>query len=310
MAVDFQGHSFSVGDIKIIGIPTPSIVYNQFDDLGMLVGLARLPNESAIDFKYRLLDVYSNRANSTYTGLVNGITRELGLSITTPISAYLISGNNAVLKFKGPFIEVWSDYPNTMELEINRYDVDGVAYTIGELIDYINSNSSVIALTINNASQLNDRSMTILNQTNVKEIFSEVIPQSTRFTLTYPGQRSGLILFDTVFFNEGTVFKTLVSNISDVDDHGKYYINQQIGDVVTFDTPLPGTIIRYSFLEASCDLRASPIIINSLQDSNLQRLMFEQVTATNGTISNGVPTPFGAELINELMSVFGLYEAE
>jgi len=60
-------------------IPEVYNVWNCFDEMGLLLGLPRNPGERNREYRERLLDVYSNPANSTYTGLKNGISRELGL---------------------------------------------------------------------------------------------------------------------------------------------------------------------------------------------------------------------------------------
>lgn len=56
-------------------------IWNCFDEFGLLLGLSRIPGEKNKDYKTRLLDVYANPANSTYTGLRYGISRELNISV-------------------------------------------------------------------------------------------------------------------------------------------------------------------------------------------------------------------------------------
>lgn len=52
-------------------------VWNFFDEFGALVGCQRLRGEKNLSYKKRILDVFKNPANSTKTGLANGIAREL-----------------------------------------------------------------------------------------------------------------------------------------------------------------------------------------------------------------------------------------
>ena len=59
--------------------PTPYNVWNSFDELGLLLSLQRNPAEKNLKYRSRLLDVYQNPGNSTYQGLINGISRELGV---------------------------------------------------------------------------------------------------------------------------------------------------------------------------------------------------------------------------------------
>lgn len=54
-------------------------VWNAFDEFGLLLGLYRLNGERNKEFKARILDVFANPANSTKDGLINAISRELGV---------------------------------------------------------------------------------------------------------------------------------------------------------------------------------------------------------------------------------------
>ena len=54
-------------------------VWNYFDEFGALLSCPRLYGEKNYDYKERILDVFKNPANSTKIGLMNGISRELGI---------------------------------------------------------------------------------------------------------------------------------------------------------------------------------------------------------------------------------------
>lgn len=70
--------------------PESYSVWNCFDEFGLLLGLPRIPGEKNADYKARLLDVYTNPASSTYAGLINGISRELGV-LPSQVSISLLS---------------------------------------------------------------------------------------------------------------------------------------------------------------------------------------------------------------------------
>ncbi|UOE58071.1 hypothetical protein [Cytobacillus oceanisediminis] len=55
-------------------------IWNPFDEFGMLLGIYRLPGERNLAFKERILDVFKNPGGATKNGLINGISRELGIS--------------------------------------------------------------------------------------------------------------------------------------------------------------------------------------------------------------------------------------
>ena len=54
-------------------------IWNAFDEFGLLLGIERLFAERNADFKERILDVFRKPGNSTKQGLINAISRELGV---------------------------------------------------------------------------------------------------------------------------------------------------------------------------------------------------------------------------------------
>lgn len=57
----------------------PHHVWNFFDEFGLLLSCPRIQEESNIEYKKRILDVFKNPSNSSKDGLINGIVRELSL---------------------------------------------------------------------------------------------------------------------------------------------------------------------------------------------------------------------------------------
>ena len=70
--------------------PEPYNVWNCFDELGMLVSLDRILPEKNLAYKKRILDTYVNLGNSTHQGLINAISRELGVD-DSEISVHRLS---------------------------------------------------------------------------------------------------------------------------------------------------------------------------------------------------------------------------
>jgi len=54
-------------------------IWNIFDEFGMLLGIKRLIGERNKDFKNRILDVFRNPGGSNKRGIINGVSRELGI---------------------------------------------------------------------------------------------------------------------------------------------------------------------------------------------------------------------------------------
>ena len=101
------GCYFNITEIHTV-TPTDNIklrtVFNEFDEHGLINGLRRIPGEKNATFKRRILDVFVHRSNSTYRGLVNGITRELGLSLFYPLLIRPKRNNDLTFLATDPYV--------------------------------------------------------------------------------------------------------------------------------------------------------------------------------------------------------------
>lgn len=300
--------TYTVNDIAFRTTPVATAVSNEFDWQGTLLGLPRFPGERNDNYKERLLDVFVHRANSTYTGLINGITRELNLELFEPIRIDLRSGLDASwaprIEFKDNIVYIWRDY-NTqlLDIEIDRGNPALPEYHITGLVDAIN-NSTVFTATLLDSSYGHLRADTVCNQTS--SILVETQPMSAS-RWNYLGNpfidRGSLVFTDT------TTFMNEVSSVDDLATAGQYHVDYATGLITSFVAPSDDVSIRYSFLKNPFTPIASPVIIRAIHSPEFQRVMFNQVPSGDlGTdLSNGTATIKGAAIINELMSVVPMY---
>lgn len=100
-------------------------VWNFFDEFGALVGCPRLVGEKNRDYRYRILDVFKNPANSTKRGLANGIARELG------IRRHLVWKNDGSdFYIEDPMVIVNSITKNGALLDEDEIDIDTNGFLI------------------------------------------------------------------------------------------------------------------------------------------------------------------------------------
>ena len=91
-------------------------VFNELDRHGLALGLKRLSGEKNAEYKQRLMDIFVHRANSTYAGLIFGITRELGLTIDREMliepadGLDLIANGNIGISFKDTRCCIYQNY--------------------------------------------------------------------------------------------------------------------------------------------------------------------------------------------------------
>lgn len=302
-------HEFTISEIAFRGVPTPAPVFNEFDYHGTLLGLPRLLGESNANYKKRLLDVYVHRANSSYTGLINGITRELGLELFKPIRLTVKNTVDPSLSPRIEFIDdtvyIWSDtFTKTLDISINRSNPLTPEYFITGLVDAINASSTFNAELLD-ASYSYKRSDTIINQSSSKRIDSQFLTSSKIIHLGVPFIDRG-----SVVFSDRDTFKTEVASANLVNGPGKFYFDYRYGVIYTFSIPRDGAVIRYTFREETTTAVASPVIIRAIYNDGFQKTLFNQITHPDGSQTNGFPTAKGALIINELLSVAPMYWGE
>jgi len=306
----FVRHQFNIPHIQTIGALTPVSEWNQFDEHGNMVSLPRLKEEKNWEYKRRIQDVFVNRANSSYVGLVNGITRELGLSLFEGIQidpkrslvTEAFFAPDPYIKFDQIYLYLYSDYQNNvLDYQIDRYIAGGNYEQLGTLVDFIN-NTTYFEASLVSTDYNNTRSMAILNQSNRGKVRFERIPISTKFRLKNPYVVSG-----TVYFGNRDVFRTEVSSELAVIARGDYYINHPKGIVTVYSMPTSGDVVRYEYTMYPFKAWTSPVILHDINNENFKAKMFEQVLQGDGTYAHGITTELGLDIINELLSVVPMY---
>jgi hypothetical protein len=101
--------------------------------------------------------------------------------------------------------------------------------------------------------------------------------------------------------------KNKVTTIDLVLEAKDYFIDYLSGKITCSSLPEPGSYIRYKYTEDELILKSSPVVIGNIQSQDLKEKMFEQVAQPNSEPSvSGKVTHFGADIINELLSVKSL----
>jgi hypothetical protein len=303
-------HSFTISEISFRGVPRAQTVYNEFDSFGTYLGLSRLPEERNTSYKKRLLDVFTRRASATYIGLLNGITRELGLEYYRPIT---ISKRESVSDDIQPVIEfvenkvyVYKDRSTKeIELELNRSRPGEEAYWLQDLISIINDESVYFTIALNEGFEPVSRTDCLINQSSAKLLNGFPLRQSHIQALPNSNIEIGSIVFN----NRSSFIKEVASD-NLILRAGDYHVDYTNGVIKSYSTPADNTTIRYLFHDDPFTPIASPVIIRNLQSELFKEEMFLETISKDGSTNKGVPSELGASLINELMSVYPSYWGE
>lgn len=283
--------------------PVVHHVYNELDRIGILLGLPRLTGERNAEYKLRLQDVFVHQANSSYNGLINGLTRELGLAIFEAIQFNIRTDPPATTKPAIIFSEtkcyIHIDPTNAIpDLTIDRFDVNGDSFTLGDFVNTINAANLDIVATLCDGTDSEYRSMTIFNQSNVKLVPSEDLISTARIQLANKAIISNSIVLRSANLTERVTNSTLLRQSN------QYYIDTENGIFYAGSIPADGSVIRYKYYIENYIALASPVIIHNLQSDDFKTKMFEQVLDSSGQFNNSLPTALGADLINELYTVY------
>ena len=313
---DGIGHIFTILQVTLEAEPVTHNVIGPLDQLGQLVDLARLDGESFKNYKHRVLDTYVHRANATYQGLINGITRELGLLQFDALTIDVKNGSGGLPE--SPRIVVastevilynkWSgedDYE--IDKTINIYNRSGNTYNgffMEDLVSEINS-STYFSATIGVNVDAKTHSITLLQQSSDRNIPVESVPSATNFKLEY-----GDITEESIFFDEVNVFRNLKAAEVDVVSAGDYYVNFSTGRVVVKTLPSGSGAVRYISRRMPYVVEASPISVIDFKDEKFRKEVFHTVILPDGTTLNGIPTPEAIDIINQLFSIKGMYWGE
>jgi len=284
--------------------PVVHHVFNALDETGITLNLERLRGESNATYRQRLFDVGVRHANATYMGLVNGISRELGLSqykaieieaVTDANGAYLL--DDPAVEFDGPNCKLISnaDPDNYVILQtIDCLDPAEDEWYIGGLIDTINATGFFTA-TLNSGADRWTRSSRIFNQSSLELTSSELIDSSS--AKVQLGETD--LVAGTIAVRSSNLRNRVVSSGALLNP-GDYFIDLDSGMLFANEAPSTGSTIRYLHRTNPMTFWASPVIFHDLQSSDFLDKIFDQVLDGAGELQSGSPTVLGTYVLNQL----------
>ena len=298
-------------------------VWGPLDEWGLMLDLQRLPGEQNPDYRSRLYRVFTRPTDSTYQGLLNAITYELGLDFydlisidfttTDPTDVGLQVGETPQprVTLKDGVLTLYGHYVNDDENmivqidnkpQINMRKLEYVDPT--DLLDAINTTGIFTAYDIAiegvGAEPREDWSYTLASLDTNVWIVDEVIPSSTRFTLANSPLNEGMF-----FFGERKIFQILKTSEGALSQPGDFYVDIATGEVVTTSLPSGDGKVRYQYRDVPVSLEASPVSLGYIGSIEMQRYFFTQLElnlfdSPLERFINNIPTLEGTEIINEL----------
>ena len=298
------------------------------DLIGELINLHRLPGEDLKSFKTRVLDVYIHPANSTYTGLYNGISRELGISNYSQgliIDVKRNPGNmgapldeQAYVKMNSKRIEFYSSNTNGTVF-IDTHSRDGGGYYIHELIstlDAVVNSPFEIATWGAGAAGIDWAKVSYLLRYNSSKLITKTPLRQGRLHTFYNEIEHGNWITH-INFPPSSGITQRVYQLEDLVS-GTYYLDNIARVVHTHDYVDGHVSIKYQKFPMVLPL--GEVNIHSFADTTFMDTISHQQELTHSTSAidaleglptvNELPSVEGAAYINELLSVVPMYWGE
>ena len=309
--------SIYTGEPQSVNIGTP------IDWISDLIDLHRLPGETLADFKLRVLDNYIHPANSSYNGLYNGMSRELGEdAYTGGIVIDLERIDGVPLLDKDTVIEInarglWQGtQPLSQEfIQDGLWDLDTEltfdfhsrtdSFFLVDLLANLNASTGLEAIKWGTASDW-DKARN-LKQVSSFRYFDKSLKQNKLQTF-YDELDVGNWIRSVQWSSDTGIFRQ-IANLADLAGCEEYFLEPFERTVHTFVAPPTGRV-RVFYSDFPLIVPISTVGIRALRDHHTMNLYTEQITNELGDLVDGIPTVQGADFVNELFSVVPMYWGE
>lgn len=242
-------------------------LWNTFDEHGVLLDIKRLPQESNQDYKQRIESVYSNPAGSSFLGVANSSTRELGLvKISDALSLSIPKDKYNINLFTSVFVEFGSVYfrARTPEMIIREKLFVDPVYMTASLSKY--AAELPITATLENGIAIPISS--------IKFEINEENPSVCRIKIDYPQAKGKFVeieyqYYEQIFYKNYPTLGDIEKTISSLTDHtGKKLLNCLSSHLLSGNEDCLGLFIN-SLVLAGDDVFSiswSPIKIRRVSD--------------------------------------------
>jgi len=299
-----QGFSIYIDlPVQVRATPTVKSIVNNFDYHGDLVSLRRLHGESNVDYKKRIWDVTVHPGGSLYEGIINNISRELGLEREPSLEIDLKLSSSGEPIAPNPRVDIlanrvvlYSDWrPNgttVIDREIRTYKLDDPGYYLDDLAAAINESEYFSATLLNNIRP-NTISSTIVRGNSDINIIQENVHSDKLLNLNNTN-----IIRNSLMFLEKKIFDTEVTSTPASD--GEYMVNYISGEVESYLQPSGQSYCSYHAAGFPMTVDTAPVQIFTFQDDDYQYELFNHETLDSGEIVNGLPNTEGSETYHKL----------
>ena len=285
-------------------------VHHPMDDIGTIVGLDRLNEEDVADFRDRVMDVFVNKANASYPGLLNGMNRHLGFiperTLVMELASTALMENGPRIEINATNVTIYSSWginiTPSVEMTIDIFnDFKSSRHThyaryMGDVVEIINTYSSVFTTTLSDTSKL----YTLAS--NLVPLSSVNLQQTELIKTQHHKLKNNYIVPGSIVFNDYRPRNELIFRGSDWDledeftppsDEETYWVDYDQG-YVTLGIEDPRNIsVSYLYNDLPLTVYSMPVELYAFTDQEFQKELYEDILNAVSVYEQGLIKSLG-----------------
>jgi len=283
--------------------PTRLEISTGFDEVGIRLGLYRLPGESLSNYRRRLLLESRDRTSTTEDSYIRAVGRRVGVFETPVFEVELIEAggvpvaDDPYVEITSTYLRAYNDYANgSVDVELNLLDRTN-GYFLQDVVSAF-AGSIYFTLTVLDATHTYKKSAQLRYDNSNKFAFAETLLNSKENQL----QNASVI---AIFPLSSELFVEEMASIVQVAKLGDFYVDYINGVIITYD--VAQGLISYTYRKFPFTMYWQPVRVWPYNDADKKyRIMDTLIADDTGLADNLLLNSEGAKLVNEILSVHSL----
>ena len=301
--------------------PEKARVGISLDEVGIQLGMQRLPEESTDDYRKRLALQTENKPGVSESDFIDCISRSVGLFEERIFEIDLVLDGNGKPLAPAPrvevtssFLRVWSNYGTTPpELEIDIYN-RGEGYHLEGVYDKLNALSFITVIALedppaDDADSYKYKRSWFLKCGDTDRLEHNYKVVYGRMNNFYNEDLTTRKYIHNCLFSSEEIFGDEKSSYEDIEKEGDYYIDYTNGIVFSYSTAMG--LISYEYREFPYTLKTQPVKVISLYDPDIDHIRKDYlISDSSGAEARLKLNSYGAKVTNSILKAYPLQWGE
>jgi hypothetical protein len=301
--------------------PRKARVGTSLDELGIVLGLKRLEDESLEDYRKRLILQVEDKPNQSEKSFIDTVSRNVGLfeEDMFQIDLVLDSDGSPIapaprVEINSCYLKVWSDYVNSEpDLVIDIYH-RGRGYFLGQVEEKLRSLTFINITVLSKEADLEEDSYKYKRSWNLKCGNSDEIAFNQQLK---PMKMNRFKNYDKTYkrYIHNCLFTSPLLFSKEVDDYnlltisGDYYIDYTNGIIFTYSTA--GGLVSFEYRQFPYKLTYQPVKVLPFEDEGMLELKKDYlISDETGKEERLSLNSYGAKVTNAIIKAYPLQWGE